>query len=62
MKVILRLCFLITDLCFHYLERVRLKMDVQGQKGGRILNVDGQGGCGVLRSRQFSWMSNVCHP
>ena len=36
--------------------------DVQGQKGGRILNVDGQGGCGVLRSRQFSWMSNVCHP
>lgn len=54
MKVILRLCFLITDLCFHYLERVRLKMDVQGQKGGRILNVDGQGGWGVLNMKLFS--------
>ena len=39
----------------YHLERgVRLKLDVQDQGGGRILDVDGQGGWGVLKSGQFS--------
>ena len=29
----------------------RLKLDVQGQRGGRILDVDGQDGWGVLKIR-----------
>ena len=35
----------------------RLKLDVQGQGGGRILDVDGQGVQGVLKIAQFSWKS-----
>ena len=35
----------------------RLKLGVQGQGGGRILDVDGQGGWGVLKTGQFSWTS-----
>ena len=45
-------CFLLIDwLSFGEREeggRIRLKLDVQGQGGGRILEVDGQGGWGVL--------------
>ena len=33
-----------------------------GQGGGRILDVDGQGGRGVLKIGQFSWMSYGYHP
>ena len=39
-----------------------LKLDVQGQGIGRILDVDGQGGWGVLKTRQFSWTSYMYHP
>ena len=42
--------------------RVRLKLDVQDQGGGRISNVDGQGGWGILKTGQFSWTSYVHHP
>ena len=31
-------------------------------RGGRILDVDGQGGQGVLKIRQFSWTSSLYHP
>ena len=41
---------------------VRLKLDVQSQVGERILDVDGQGGYGVLKIGQFSWTSYVYHP
>ena len=34
----------------------RLKLDIQGQGGGEILDVDGQR-VGVLKIRQFSWTS-----
>ena len=40
---------------------VRLKLDVQGQGGERILDVDRRGG-GVLKIGQFSWISYVYHP
>ena len=33
-----------------------------GQGGGRILDVAGQGGRGVLKIGQFSWMSHGSHP
>ena len=33
-----------------------------GQGGGRILDVAGQGGRGVLKIGQFSWMSYGYHP
>ena len=33
---------------------VCLNLDVQGQGDGRILDVDGQGGWGVLKIGQFS--------
>ena len=52
----------------YYLESevvgIRLKLDVQGQRGGggRILDVDGQGGWEVLKNGQFSWTSRVYHP
>ena len=47
--VILGLCFLLTDwLSFREGEKVRLKLDVQGQEGGRILDVVGQGGGGYF--------------
>ena len=36
-----------------------LKLDVQGQRGGKMLDVDGQGG--VLKIGQFSWTSYVYH-
>ena len=50
--VILGLCFLLTDwLSFREGEKVRLKLDVQGQEGGRILDVVGQGGWGVFLAR-----------
>ena len=39
-----------------------LKLDVQGQGGGRILDVDRQEGWGVLKIVQFSWTSYVYHP
>ena len=38
------------------------ELDVQGQEGGTITDVDGQGGNGVLKIRQFSWMSYVDRP
>ena len=41
---------------------VRLKLDVQGQGGGRILDVDRQGGVGGLENGQFSWISYVYYP
>ena len=43
-------------------KRVRLKLDIQGQGYGKMLDVDGQGGWGVLKIRQFSWTSYVHHP
>ena len=39
-----------------------LKLDVQGQEGGRILDVDGQGGWGVLKIVQFWWTLYVYYP
>ena len=45
--VILRLCFLLIDgLSFGEGRGVRLKLGIQGQGGGRIFDVDGQGGGG----------------
>ena len=41
---------------------VHMKLDFQGQGGGRILDVDGQGGWVVLKIGQFSWTSYVYHP
>ena len=41
---------------------VCLKLEVQDQEGGRTLDVDGQGGWGVLKIGQFSWTSYVYHP
>ena len=41
---------------------VRLKLDVQGQGDGRILDVAGQGGWGVLKIGQFWWTSYVYCP
>ena len=42
----------------HTLLRIRLKLDVQGQGGGKILDVNGQR-VRVLKIRQFSWTSYV---
>ena len=39
-----------------------LKLDVQGQRGKKNLDVDGQGGWGVLKIGQFWWTSYVYHP
>ena len=39
-----------------------LKLDVQGQGGGRFSDVGGQGGWGVLKIGQFSWTSYVYRP
>ena len=41
---------------------VRLKLEVQSQGNGKILDVDGHVGWGVLKIRQFSWTSYVCRP
>ena len=43
-------------------EVVCLKLDVQGQRGGRILDVDGQGGWGVLKIGQVSLTPYGYHP
>ena len=50
-------------------EGVRLKLDVQSQGSGRILDVAGQGrggggggGGGILKIAQFSWTSYVYRP
>ena len=40
---------------------IRLKLDVQGQVGGRILDVAGQRRVGVLKIGQFSCRSYVYH-
>ena len=40
---------------------VSLELDVQGQGGGRILDVDGQGRLGVLKTGQISWTSYAYH-
>ena len=44
-------------------EGVRVKLDVHGQGDGKVLDLDGQGGVGVLKIRQFSWtifMDVIC--
>ena len=41
---------------------VHLKLDVQGQVGRRILDVDGQGEWEVLKIGQLSWKSYVVIP
>ena len=41
---------------------VRLKLDVQGQEGRKISDIDRQGDKGVLKIRQLSWASYVYHP
>ena len=41
---------------------VRLKLDIQAQRGGEIVDVDVQEGWGILIIRLFSWMSYVYHP
>ena len=62
------LCFLLIDwLSFEEGKgggRVRLKLHVQRQGGGRSLDVDGQGGRGwkVLKIGQFLWTSYVYNP
>ena len=40
----------------------QLKLGVQGKRGRRILDLDGQGGSGVLKIGQFWWTSYVNHP
>ena len=67
MMVILGLCFLLNDWLSFGEERgrggvVRLKLDVQGRGTERILDVDGQGGWGVLKIGHFSWTSYAYHP
>ena len=39
-----------------------MKVDAQGQGGGRILDVAGQVGWGILKIEQFSETSNVYVP
>ena len=48
----------------YHLDRgeVRLKLDAQGQGGGRMVDVDGQGRWEVLKIGQFLWTSYVYHP
>ena len=36
-------------------EGVRLKLNVQGQGGGKILDIEKTVGWGVLKIRKFSW-------
>ena len=43
-------------------ERGCLKLVVQGQGGGKILDADGHGGWGFLKIRQFRWTSYVYRP
>ena len=52
--VILGSCFFLTDWLSFGEMVVRLKLDVQGLGGGKILNVDGQkGGVGLKNSTNF---------
>ena len=44
MIIILGLCFLLTDWLSFGEGRGPLKLDVQGQVGGKVLDVAGQGG------------------
>ena len=44
------------------IKQVRLKLNVQGQEGGKILDVAGQGGWWVLKIGQFLWTSYVYRP
>ena len=39
-----------------------MKLDVHGQGDGRILDVDGKGGWGILKIGQFSWTPYADHP
>ena len=39
-----------------------MKLDAGGQGGGKILDLDGQGGWGVLKIQQFSCTSYAHHP
>ena len=41
---------------------IRLKLDIQSQAGGKILDVDEQRGCEVLKIKQFSWTPYVHRP
>ena len=41
---------------------VRLKSDVQGQRGWKILDIPGQGGWVVFKVGPFSWTSYVYCP
>ena len=41
---------------------IRLKLDVKVQEGGRILEVAGRGGWGVMKIGRFSWTSYVYSP
>ena len=70
--VILGLCILLTDwLSYGEGGAVCLKLDVQGQGSGSILDIAEQGVCvcvwagegrGVLKIGQFSWTSYVYRP
>ena len=66
--VILGLCFLLIDWLSFEEEGgggaggVSLELDVQGQGGGRILDVDGQEDRFFLKIGKFSWTSYVYHP
>ena len=40
---------------------VHLKLNVEGQGGGRIFDLDEQGGWEILKIGQFSWTSYVYH-
>ena len=60
--VILGLCFILIDWLSFGERRGRFKLDVKGQGDGRILNVVGQEGWGILKIGQFSWASCVYHP
>ena len=56
--VIIGLCFLLIEwLLFGEGGTVRLKLDFQGQGGGRMLDVDGQGGWGSWNLDNF----HGCH-
>ena len=62
--VILGSCFFLIDwLSFGYSEtereRVRFKLNVEGQGGERILDVDGQGGVGGLEN-WTNFMDIIC--
>ena len=43
-----------------WLRWIHLKVDVEGQVGGKLLDVDGHGGWETLKIREFSW-SHMCN-